>query len=191
MDMNCRVVVLLLICCMGVLAGPVVATEVEGVNVPPSVEVGDARLLLNGAGVRTKFFFDIYVGALYLGKQTTKGAEAIDMDGPKRVLMSMLYGEVGREKLVDGWIEGFKKNQSKAVMRKLKGRLDLFNAMFSDVKKGDVILLDYLPGEGTAVTIRGERKGVVKGRDFNKALLAVWLGGRPADSDLKRAMLNP
>jgi len=173
------------------LAGPVWATEVEGVNVPESVEVGGSKLLLNGAGVRTKFFFDIYVGALYLARNTRKLEEAIDMDGPRRVAMYILYGEVGKEKLVHGWKEGFMKNQSRKVMIGLKERLDLFNAMFSDVKKGDVILLDYVPGEGTSVTIRGERKGVISGKDFNDALLAVWLGRKPADSDLKDSMLNP
>jgi len=172
------------------LAGPVWAVEVEGVDVPESVEVGGSRLLLNGAGVRTKFFFDIYVGALYLTRRTGKPEEAIGMEGPKRVSMHMLYGEVSREKLVHGWNEGFRKNQSRKAMDNLKQRLERFNAMFSDVKKGDVILLDYLPERGTSVTIRGERKGVVMGKDFNDALLAVWLGRKPADGDLKEAMLG-
>lgn len=172
------------------LVGPVGAAEVEGVNVSESVEVGGSKLLLNGAGVRTKFFFDIYVGALYLTRNTRKAEEAIDMDGPKRVAMHILYGEVGKEKLVHGWKEGFMKNQPRKVMLSLNERLDRFNAMFSDVKKGDIILLDYMPDKGTSVTIRGERKGVIPGKDFNDALLAVWLGRKPADGDLKEAMLS-
>jgi len=188
--MNYRLVLQSILIAGLLLAGTAWAAEVEGVNVPESVEVGGSELLLNGAGVRTKFFFDIYVGTLYLTKKAGTSEEAIGMKGPKRVSMHMLYGEVSREKLIHGWEEGFRKNQSRKVMDTLKERLDQFNAMFSDVKKGDVILLDYLPGEGTSVTIRGERKGVVPGKDFNDALLAVWLGRKPADSDLKEAMLS-
>jgi len=188
--MNYRLVLQPILIAGLLLAGTAWAAEVEGVNVPESVEVGGSKLLLNGAGVRTKFFFDIYVGALYLARNTRKAEEAIGMEGPKRVAMHILYGEVGKEKLVYGWKEGFMKNQSRKVMLSLKERLDRYNAMFSDVKKGDAILLDYVPEEGTSVTIRGERKGVIPGKDFNDALLAVWLGRKPADSDLKEAMLS-
>jgi len=34
------------------------------------------------------------------------------------------------------------------------------------VHKGDVIVLDYLPGEWARVTIREQVKGVVLGKDF-------------------------
>jgi hypothetical protein len=56
--------------------------------------------------------------------------------------------------------------------------------------KGDVILLDYLPGAGTRVTVRGDDKGTIAGVDFNRALLRIWLGEQPADSALKKAMLG-
>ena len=133
-------------------------------------------LTLNGAGVRGKFIFDIYVGALYLREKTTQGNAAITMDGPKRVSMHFLYDEVSGEKLAKGWSEGFEKNQSGEAMLALGLRLERFNDMFSTVHEGNVILLDYSPGEGTRVSIRGEEIGVVAGDDFNRAPLAVWLG---------------
>lgn len=166
------------------------AMEVAGITVPEKAMVGGQEVSLNGAGIRTKFFFDIYVGALYLARHTTDAGQAVIMDGPKRVSMHILYSEVSKKKLVDGWKAGFKKNQSGAVMKKLQERLDRFNAMFTSVKSGDVILLDYVPGQGTKVTIRGELKGIIPGKDFNEALLAVWLGKKPADKDLKEAMLS-
>jgi len=57
-------------------------------------------------------------------------------------------------------------------------------------KSGDLILLDYLPGTGTRVTVRGEDKGTIPGEEFNRALLRIWLGNQPADASLKRAMLG-
>ena len=62
--------------------------------------------------------------------------------------------------------------------------------MFTTVHAGDVILLDYIPGKGTIVNIRGEQQGVIEGEDFYSALLDVWLGDEPADDDLKEAMLG-
>ena len=106
------------------------------------------------------------------------------------MLMHFLYKKVGRDKLVDGWKEGFSGNSSVAEMEKLKARLADFNKLFTDAKKGDVILLDYLPDKGTRVTINGQAKGTIAGADFNKTLLKVWLGTKPADSGLKEAMLG-
>ena len=147
-------------------------------------------LQLNGVGWRTKFVFRIYAGALYTEKKVHSFDEVKKLTGPNRVLMHFVYSEVGRDKLRDAWIEGFEENTSAAQFRQLKARIDTFNAMFPDLKEGDVVLLDYIPGYGTQVTIKGEVKGVIEGRDFNQALLAVWLGEEPADDDLKEAMLG-
>jgi len=170
-------------------SAPSPAAEVEGVSIPEQAVVDGQTLVLNGAGVRTKFFFDIYVGALYLPALTTDAEQAIAGRGPKRVTMHFLYGEVGREKLTDGWTEGFEKNQSKEAMAGLRKRLAQFNAMFTDARKGDVFVFDFLANGDTRVTLKGETKGVIAGEDFARALLAVWLGRKPADRGLKKAML--
>lgn len=176
---------------MGVLTAPVHAAKVAGVNLDDSVQLaaGGPKLVLNGAGIRKKFFVKVYVGALYLPKKVTSVDAVLNETGPKRVLMHFLYKKVEGYKLADGWTEGFESN-SKSEMGRLKARLDDFNKLFTDVKKGDVILLDYLPGQGTRVTIKGQEKGTIPGEDFNRALLKVWLGPKPADSGLKGAMLG-
>lgn len=112
------------------------------------------------------------------------------MPGQKRILMHFLYDEVAKEKLTDGWNDGFENNNTAEQFTTLKPRLGKFNAMFQTVKKGDVILLDYLPGIGTEVHINEQVKGTVLGEDFYQALLKVWLGDDPADDDLKNAMLG-
>jgi hypothetical protein len=169
---------------------PASAVEVEGVSVPDSAVVAGETLKLNGAGVRTKFFFDIYVGALYLSEHATSTGQVVDAKGPKRLTMSFLYDEVSREKLVDGWIEGFEKNQSKDSLAKLQSRLDQFNSMFSDAHKGDLITFDFLEDGTTVVTLKGKTAGAIDGADFQRALLEVWLGKKPADKGLKKAMLR-
>ncbi len=166
------------------------AQEVAGVTLPEQVKLADTTLKLNGVGIRSKFFFDIYVGALYL-PQITKDAEtAINMPGPKRVLMHFLYKEVSQEKLIDGWNDGFKNNLSREQFKALKAKLEAFNQLFITVKRGDHITLDYLPETGTRVSINEQIKGSIPGEEFYPALLRVWLGEKPADSDLKEGMLG-
>ena len=53
------------------LCGAAQAAEVEGVKLADKVQVGGAELVLNGAGVRTRVFFKVYVGALYLRAKST------------------------------------------------------------------------------------------------------------------------
>ena len=168
----------------------VAAREISGVSIAEQQTLAGQPLPLNGAGIRTKFVFDIYIGALYLPTKTREAKQAISIPGPKRVLMHILYDEVDKEKLTDGWTAGFENNLNDKAFDALKPRLAEFNKLFTSVKKGDQILLDYLPGTGTQVTINKQLKGSVPGEDFNQALLKVWLGDDPADSDLKEAMLE-
>lgn len=168
------------------------AETVAGVDVPDSARITPegAELSLNGAGVRSKFFINVYVGALYLAQGATTTEEVLAQTGPKRIIMHILYGEISREKLVSGWNDGFANNLLPGQMAALRGHLDGFNALFETVNRGDVILLDYVPGQGTRVTVKGQTRGVVPGKDFNDALLKIWLGERPASGSLKEAMLG-
>jgi len=165
------------------------AVEIEGVHLAERVTVADQELQLNGAGIRSKFFFDIYIGALYLPRQTHSARQAIAMAGNKRVLMHILYHEVSKDKMSHGWTTGFEHN-SHEQMDKLQARLSRFNTFFPDLKEGDEVVLDLLESGKTVVYINQVQAGDIQGNDFQQALLAVWLGTKPADDDLKEAMLG-
>lgn len=167
------------------------AHEVAGVQVPEVANVGGKQLVLNGAGVRKKFFIKVYVGALYLTKNL-KTVEAVLADtGPKRVSMQFIYKKVSAKSMTSGWTEGFENNLSQTEVAPLHERLKRFNSMFTDLHAGDIVRLDYIPGEGTRVFINGgSHRGTIKGADFNRALLKVWLGKSPVDKGLKAAMLQ-
>jgi hypothetical protein len=66
--------------------------------------------------------------------------------------------------------------------------------IFSDVKKlnaGDNFLIDWVPGTGTVITIKGVPQGEpFKEPEFYSALLRLWLGPNPADWKLKDALLG-
>ena len=171
---------------------PVFAAEVEGVKLADKIQLGGSELALNGAGVRTRGFFKVYVGALYLQKKSGTTEAVLADAGAKRVTLYMLR-DVEAEQLFSALNDGLKKNHAPAELAKLEPQVKQLEAIFTAVKaakNGDVILLDYLPGAGTRVTVRGEDKGTIAGEDFNRALLTVWLGEQPADASLKKAMLG-
>ncbi len=173
-----------------VTAVPLQAATPGWVTLAEKINVDGNTLLLNGAGIRSKFFFDIYVGALYLPEKEQQAVHVLLFPAPARVSMTILYKEVDAEKLIHGWQRGFEKNQDAASMQALQERLDAFNAMFSDAHRGDVLSFDFLSDGSTRVTFNNVVKGRVQGVDFQRALLSVWLGENPADDDLKQAMLG-
>lgn len=173
-------------------SGPLQAREFDGVQFPDKLALPDTNktVQLNGVGYRKKFFIKVYMGALYTEKLARSRDDVIAMKGPKRIAMHILHDEISQEKLVNAWNDGFEGNLSEDDLNKLRPQIDKFNAMFPAVKAGDVIHLDYIPGRGTRVTVNDKKKGVIPGRDFNNAMVDIWLGESPADSKLKKAMLG-
>lgn len=171
---------------------PLQAKQVEGIDIAEIISFSDqsSKLKLNGAGIRTKFIFDIYIGSLYLEKKSNKPKEIYKMHGEKRISMHFLYDEVSKQKLVNGWNNGFKNNLNSNELSKFKQQINQFNKLFITVKKGDVIHLNFTPTTGTHVVINNKTMGLIEGDAFFTALLKIWLGKDPADSNLKKAMLG-
>ncbi len=170
-------------------AGAAGAATLAGVSVPDQVTVEGHTLRLQGLGLRKKFFFKVYVGALYLTTATSDGTAAARADEPKRIEMRFLR-DVGAEKIRDAFEDGFFKSAQERLDA-LGPRIDRFLGMFSaELEDGQVVALTYLPGTGTRVEIGGQDKGVIEGRDFMEALWGIWLGEVPADPGLKRGMLG-
>lgn len=166
------------------------AITVEGVTLPDEVRVGGQLLVLNGAGIREKFFFDIYLAALYLPGRESDARQILQSDRPWRMIMHFVYSEVKSGKLADGWQDGFEANLEAGELQALQARLDHFKSLFPDMRRGEEVVLDYFPGKGVQVLIKGEAKGTIGGSDFARALLSVWLGEKPVTGDLKRALLG-
>lgn len=183
---------LMLIIIVLFLASPVSSKEIAGVMIEDTITNKDGKqLLLNGAGIRKKLFFKIYVTTLYLEKKLQDAESVIKAPGAKRVGMHFIYDKVTKDKVVSAWKEGFKANVAEASLASLQPRIDKFNAMFDqDMVEGDTIIFDYIPGKGTEVSIKGTVIGTIEGKDFNDALLSIWLGDEPVGSDLKKSLLG-
>ena len=173
---------------------PALAAEIEGVKLADRVKLGDAgpELMLNGAGVRTRVFFKVYVGALYLQQKKTSAEAALADTGAKRVAMHMLR-DLAADQLFSALNDGLRNNHTPEVLARLEPQVKQLEGIFNAVKAaktGDAIVLDFLPGTGTRVVVNGEAKGTIPGDEFSHALLRIWLGESPADASLKKAMLS-
>ena len=177
----------------GLWLGQVAAAEVAGVKLEDQAKVGGAELVLNGAGLRTKVFFKVYVIGLYLPAKAATGEAVLAQKGARRVQI-VLVRDVSAEDFSGALMDGLKNNSSESEFAALKGRADqLREAMVAagEVKTGAVVHLDYLPDAGTRLTIRGKPQGGdISGEDFYKALLRIWIGDRPAQDNLKEALLG-
>ena len=171
------------------------AADIEGVRVEEQITPpGGQQLVLNGAGVRTKLaFMKLYVGALYLPEKRTNPEEIIKNAGAKRVLMHVLADELTAKELIASLNNALAANHIPAELALIESRLRDLNRMMGTVgvlKKGNTVLLDYVPDTGTRITINGEEKIVIKGEDFFQAMLRIWIGNKPVDGGLRRAMLG-
>jgi hypothetical protein len=164
------------------------AVEIAGVKPPDTVTVEGKTLKLNGAGLRTKVVFKVYVASLYLESASKDGAAIVSSDQVKSMRLSILRSLKGSQ-VTEAIEEGFEKN-SKAQMAALKPRLTKLGALIPNVEKGDELDLTYVPGKGTVVTVKGAEKGVIEGKDFADALFSVWLGANPVQDDLKKELLK-
>lgn len=175
---------------VGCLAGAALAAEVGGVRLDDKANVGGQELVLNGAGIRTRAVFKVYVGSLYLPAKAST-TPAVLAKGPRRVQMNLLRS-LSADTLVDALVDGLRDNTSETEFAALKAQTDqLVTIMkgFGEVKEGNVVTLDLVDG-GTRIALNGQVKGTVAGEPFNQALMKIWVGDKPVQSDLKKAMLG-
>lgn len=164
------------------------AGSLGGVSLPDTDTVAGRPVKLNGMGLREKFYVDVYVGGLYLATPTKDAAKAVATDEAKKIVMAFVYDGVTKEQLVETWAEGFALSPSAAAQ---KANIDRFYAMMpATIGKGEQIVLEYAPGAGTTVRVKGKTAGTIAGADFMKMLWGVFLGSKPPTADLKKGMLG-
>lgn len=183
--------ILLLVCGL-FLSWNAIALEVEGVKLNDTAKFGTQSLALNGAGVRTKWFFKVYVAALYLPQKQTSAEAIIADESEHRIALHMLR-ELGSKKLYGAFSEAIEANHTAAELASMDAQLKQMAQIFDvvkEVKEGDVITLDYLPSNGTQISVNGVARGIIAGDAFNRALLRIGLGEKPVQDDLKKGMLG-
>jgi hypothetical protein len=177
---------------------PAHAINMAGLKIPDTVRVkppgaAPISLTLNGAGIRYKVFFKVYVAALYLPETKTTAEEVLGSPGPKQINLTMLR-DIESSSLAKAFNEGVKRNTSAVDIEKLSAQFDQLNQLFTkipELKKGDVIALVWVPDVGTMILFNGKKIGdIIMGEPFYKALLGIWLGKDPVSAPLKDQLLG-
>jgi hypothetical protein len=168
-------------------------TDVAGVKYENTLQLGGARLQLNGAGIRYKAIFKVYTAGLYLGAKAATPEEVLAAPGPKRMHIVMLR-DIDANELGKLFTRGMQDNAPREEFSKsIAGTLRM-SEIFSSKKKltaGEYFSVDWVPGTGTIVTVDGKQQGEpIKEPEFFSALMKIWLGKSPADSMLKDALLG-
>jgi hypothetical protein len=164
---------------------------VGGVKMPKKVMIGKTVLELNGAGVREKFFMDMYACALYVKQKTSSATDVINNDSHTSIKIQIISGLITSKKMTDAVEEGFK-NATRGKTKPIRKEIDEFKKVFSkeEIQKKDIYDIIYVPGKGTVIFKNGKIQPIIKGLAFKKALFGIWLCDKPADKDLKKDLLS-
>ena len=171
------------------VAMPLSAANVAGVNLEDKITVGNSTLVLNGAGIRKKFVIKVYVGALYTAAKETSPERLLATDSARRLVMHFLF-DVDKGKIAEAWTEGLSDNTPNASAD-VKKNFKTLESWMEDMKKGQRIVMTYVPGTGTTVEVNGKNKGTLPGKATADAILATWIGPEPGPgNDFKAAILG-
>ncbi len=160
------------------------------VDLPAKINVAKQELQLNGAGTRQKYFMDLYTAGLYLLQPNRRADAILNAEELMAIRIVITSKMVSQQKLVASLQEGFK-NSTRGKVQPIQKQIDQFRQCFAEeIASGDTFDLVYVPNHGVVVLKNGKQKGTIAGSPFKRALFGVWLGQRPADADLKVALLG-
>jgi hypothetical protein len=166
--------------------------EINGVKFEDTVDVRDSKLVLNGAGTRFRTVVKVYAAGLYVSKKAETPEEVISQPGAKRLSITMLR-DIDSAELGRLFIRSVEDNITPPDFPKVMANLVRMGKLFSEEKKmltGDSLSIDWIPGVGTVISVRGKASEPFKEPEFFGAMMSVWLGRAPADRLLKDALLG-
>lgn len=172
---------------------PAMALRYEDQDFADSLNLGGVTLVLNGTGKRQVAWLRGYLAALYMTRKAGTAEAAYAVAGPKRIEMRILI-EASTQELVKAVNKGIARNCSEAEKVAVAERQAQFNEQVSavgKVRRGDRILIDHLPEQGTLLTVNGKVWGEpLPGADFYVAFMKVFLGDKPSDTRLRAGLLG-
>ncbi len=191
-DMKNSITAMVAICLLAFTL-PATSAVVDGVEVPELLPAEGNRpaLHLNGAAKR-KFllFVDVYVGSLYVEKISEDPSQLLTADSYRRMQFQMLRNVRGR-KIADAFYEGMQLNVSNEEAQGMVEQINQMVSMFDQrLSKGDVAVVEYIPGIGTHVVLAGNDRGVIPGKDIFDAILSIWIGEYPVSQEFKAGILG-
>jgi hypothetical protein len=167
--------------------GLTAADTAESPPYPPYVTPGGAtRLNLVGSAVLQRNFVPFYSGALYAPLSVRTTEQLLSGLSPCRIHVVWAMPELNRDAVQDYWLKAM---QAAAGDRfaGVRAQTERLAQSMPAVKRGQSVIFDYVPDSGMSVLVDDKPVAQLAGVQFNKTLLAVWLGGG-APSDFRDAL---
>ena len=169
------------------------AITVGNVDFATRQTVQQRALELNGAGLRTRLGFKVYAMGLYLRAPLSEAGAILADKGEKRIRIVPIR-DLEAKQFGDALQAGLEKNHDAATLAALKPATDaLLTALAAvgEVRTGTEIVLDRLGSGATRLLVDAKQHGEdIADVALYPALLRIWLGERPADSELREALLK-
>jgi long-chain acyl-CoA synthetase len=163
---------------------------VGGVKLQDKATLEGKELVLNGAGIRTKLVFKVYVASLYLPAKAGNLAGVLAAE-PRRVQLNLLR-DLSADDLAGALADGIRETSTPEQAAAVKAQTDQLLSIMKSIgqaKTGDTVTMDYLGGQ-TRIGYAGQTKGTIAGEPFNAALMRIWMADKPVQADLKKALLG-
>lgn len=152
----------------------------------------DASLL--GVGLRTKTMLKVkvYAAGLYVANSALAGplkgkADSPDLyrelvagDFPKKVVMKFVR-DVSTSQIRDAFHESLANAGPRAQ--------EWIND-FTEIRSGQEIVISWMPGTGLRTKVAGADKPVINDKAFTSSVFGIWLGDKPVQDDLKKALVS-
>lgn len=156
-----------------------------------TVRVANTELPLFGLGNAQELRTEVYMGALYLPGNVKSVEEALDESVPKRMSMKILQDNWSSREMVRKLKERIALNNPRAVWQG-QGQyiLELASSFQENLRRGDRIDIDHVPGQGVKVYGNGTLLKTVKSSALFNLLLNSWVGDNPPAQSFKTGILG-
>jgi len=165
------------------------ARTLARVTLPDTLAVDGASLRLTGMALYKKVTFNVLVAGLYLEGPERSAERVLAADRPRRYVTRFLRN-VGAKRVRDAWRKGFRQNSPDAPAE-VRAQFEQLCGWIRDFRRGDEIVVTYVPGRGSEVEISGASAHTIPGKGFADAYFALVLGPKPVPGEkFKRRLLG-
>jgi len=164
-------------------------TTVNAIELNKTYINGNIKLVLNGQGVRDKFFMDLYKCGLYLMQNSNNNKQILQNNEPINLRLQVVSSLITSDKMKNGIKKGFE-NSTNGKTELLKTKIETFIKVFAQMKENDIYDFFYSPKEGVKIYKNSNLISTIDGENFKKALFGIWIGNNPAQESLKKDLLG-
>ncbi len=165
---------------------------IAGTRLPATRQVDGRLLVLNGAGLRSLLMLKVYVAALYVTRPA-RTAEAVLFSPETRAVELIIKRSIDAGTILDSFHGALRQNLRRDLYQSLSPRFDELDTAIRHIRhtrEGDSLCLEFGEDGNTHIRFNGEHRATLNGEGLAAGLLSLWLGDKPVQDSLKKALLG-